>query len=117
MPKALLLAVYFLVVTAANIFLKLSADASSLLPFLLLQLAGNLAGLAGVLAYTGLMRTLPLHVAFPLTQGVAVLGVQLVASLAVFREAFTAAEAAGSALIGAGIVLVGVAARQRSPAC
>ncbi len=111
MRTALLLAGYFLVVTAANTLLKLSADASSSLPFLLLQLAGNLAGLAGVLAYTGLMRTLPLHIAFPLTQGFAVLGVQLIASLLLFRESFTVTEAAGSALVAAGIILVAAAPR------
>jgi multidrug transporter EmrE-like cation transporter len=63
------------------------------------------------------MRSLPLHIAFPLTQGLAVLGVQLVASVAVFREAFTPAEAAGSALVAAGIALVGVAARPREASC
>jgi multidrug transporter EmrE-like cation transporter len=113
MRNPLLLAGYFLFVTAANALLKLSADASTAAPFLLFQAAGNVAGFVGVLAYTGLMRTLPLHVAFPLTQGFAVLGVQLLASLLIFREAFTPREAAGSILVAAGILLVGAAAPRR----
>ncbi len=117
MRSPLLLSVYFVFVTGANILLKRSAEAPSVVPFLLLQLGGNLAGFVGILAYTWLMRRLPLHIAFPLTQGFAVLGVQIVASVAIFRETFTAAEAAGSALVAAGIILVGVAARPRSAVC
>jgi hypothetical protein len=80
MRKVLFVAVYFLFVTFANAILKLSASEPSPPWFVLLQLAGNLCGFVGVLAYTGLMRTTPLHIAFPLTQGFAVLGVQVVAS-------------------------------------
>jgi multidrug transporter EmrE-like cation transporter len=107
MRHALFLAGYFVVVTTANVFLKLSAGAAGVWPFLALQLAGNLAGLAGVLLYTGLLRQLPLHVAFPLSRGVAVLGVQLVASLLVFHESFKATEALGTAAVAAGIILLG----------
>ena len=73
--------------------------------------AGNLAGFVGVLAYTGLLRTLPLHVAFPLSRGLVVLGVQLVAALLVFHETFRLTEAAGAVLVTAGILLVGAGAR------
>ncbi len=117
MRSPLLLAVYFVFVTGANILLKRSAEAPSVIPFLLLQLGGNLAGFVGILAYTWLMRRMPLHIAFPLTQGVAVLGVQLVASVVVFREAFTPKEAVGSALVAAGIIFVGISARPRSASC
>jgi multidrug transporter EmrE-like cation transporter len=111
MVNALFLLCYLVFVTGANIFLKLSADAGSFPPFIMMQIAGNLAGLVGVLAYTGLMRTVPLHVAFPLTRGLVVLGIQLVAALLVFHEAFRPTEAVGTLLVTAGIVCVGVSGR------
>jgi multidrug transporter EmrE-like cation transporter len=115
MKNAALLLCYFLFVTGANIFLKLSADAHDTRILLVMLAAGNLAGFVGVLAYTGLMRTLPLHVAFPLSRGMAVLGVQLLAALVFFHESFTTREAAAVALVTAGIILVGVSA-PRAPA-
>jgi multidrug transporter EmrE-like cation transporter len=105
--NALLLLCYLVFVTSANIFLKLSADARGVWMFVAMQAAGNLAGLVGVLAYTGLLRTLPLHVAFPLSRGLVVLGVQLAASLLVFHEVFRPTEAAGAALVAAGIIVIG----------
>ncbi len=115
MKNAALLVCYFLFVTGANIFLKLSADAHDTRILLVMLVAGNLAGFVGVLAYTGLLRTLPLHVAFPLSRGLGVLGVQLLAALVFFRESFTAREAAAVALVTAGIILVGLSA-PRAPA-
>ncbi len=97
---------------AANALLKLSADAGSLVAFLAFQVAGNLAGLAGVLAYTGLLRTVPLHVSFPLTRGLQVIGVQVIAASVLFREPATPVRLAGTALVAAGIVLVGLAMRR-----
>ena len=116
MRNALFLLCYCVFVTAANIFLKLSADARGVWMFLAFQAAGNLAGLAGVLLYTGLLRSMPLHVAFPLSRGVVVLGVQLVASLLVFHEVFRPTEAVGTAVVAAGIILVGMGARSRERA-
>ena len=108
---AFFLACYALVVSAANVLLKLSADANGAWLFLAFQAGGNLAGLAGVLLYTGLLRGMPLHVAFPLSRGAGVLGVQLAASLVVFHEAFRPTEAVGAAVVAAGIILVGTGAR------
>jgi multidrug transporter EmrE-like cation transporter len=115
MKNAALLVCYFLFVTASNVFLKLSADSRETWVFLTMFAAGNVAGFVGILAYTGLLRTLPLHVAFPLSRGLVVLGVQLAASLVFFHERFTLKEAGAVALVTAGIVLVGVAA-PRAPA-
>jgi multidrug transporter EmrE-like cation transporter len=111
MKNAVFLACYLVFVTAANIFLKFSALAKEPWLFVTLFAAGNLAGFVGVLAYTGLLRTLPLHVAFPLSRGLVVMGVQLVGALLVFHETFRVTEAAGAVLVAAGIVLVGAAAR------
>ena len=116
MKNPALLAAYFLFVTASNVFLKLSADAHGTAAFLVMFAAGNVAGFVGILAYTGLLRTLPLHVAFPLSRGLVVLGVQLLASVVFFRETFTLREAAAVVLVTAGIILVGVSApRAKEP--
>jgi multidrug transporter EmrE-like cation transporter len=113
MKNAGLLLCYLVLVTLANILLKLSADAHETLFFFGTLAAGNLVGFGGVLAYTGLLRTLPLHVAFPLSRGLVVLGIQLVAALVVFHESFRITEAAGAVLVTAGIVLVGVSSAHR----
>ena len=110
MSKVLFVLCYFAFVTAANIFLKYSAIASSTIGFLVFQIAGNLSGFVGILAYTGLMRTTPLHIAFPVTQGVAILGIQLIGSLLVFREAYSVTQVIGTVCVAIGIVLVGAVA-------
>ena len=110
MKNAALLLCYLLFATGSNILLKLSADAHEIRVILPMFGLGNLAGFAAVLAYTGLLRTLPLHVAFPLSRGLVVLGVQLFASLAFFHEMFTLREAGGVVLVTAGIILVGASA-------
>ena len=113
MRTVLFLACYCIVVTAANALLKLSADANGVWLFIVFQAAGNLAGLVAVLLYTGLLRRMPLHVAFPLSRGVGVLGVQIAASVLIFGESFKPTEAAGAAVVAVGIILVGVGASDR----
>jgi multidrug transporter EmrE-like cation transporter len=108
MKNAGFLASYVVFVTLANILLKRAADAQGTLIFITMFAAGNLSGFAGVLAYTGLLRTLPLHVAFPLSRGLVVLAVQLVAALVVYHESFRITEVAGASLVTAGILLVGL---------
>ena len=98
--------------TGAHVCLKRSAIASNrtvialrVRGFLLWQVAGNLAALAGTLAYTALLRGMSLHVAYPLTEGLTAIGVQVVGSLLVFRERITPLAWAGTGLIVLGIVL------------
>jgi multidrug transporter EmrE-like cation transporter len=88
----------------ANASFKLSAGSGSLRGFLAWQVAGNLAGFITVLTLTGLLRYLPLHVAFPLTTGLAVIGVQLVAGRLYFGESVTSLDWLGALLVAAGIV-------------
>ncbi len=91
--------------TGAHICLKLSAERRRLKLFLLWQVAGNLAGFIGVLAYTALMRGgMSLHVAYPLTEGITAVGVQLVGGMIVFREKITPVAWIGTGLILCGIV-------------
>jgi len=90
--------------TGAHISLKLSAGKKGFRGFLLWQVLGNLAGFLGVLAYTLLLRTMPLHVAYPLTEGLTSVGVLLVGGLLVLKETIRPA-----AWVGAGLILVGIA--------
>jgi multidrug transporter EmrE-like cation transporter len=91
--------------TAAHLSLKKSAARRGLKTFLLWQAAGNLAAFVGVLAYTALMRGMPLHVAYPLTEGLTAVGVQIVGGLLVFREKITPLAWAGTGLILCGVVM------------
>ena len=59
---------------------------------------------------------MPLHLAFPLSRGVGVLGVQLIASLAVFHEVFRPTEVLGAVVVVGGIILIGMGARGRERA-
>ena len=91
--------------TGAHAALKMSAARRGVKLFVLWQVVGNLAGFLGVLAYTALMRSLSLHVAYPLTEGLTAVGVQLVGGLLLFREKITPLAWAGTGLILGGIVL------------
>lgn len=91
----------------ANASFKVSADSRTWREFLFWQVIGNLAGLVTVLTLTGLLRHLSLHVAFPLTTGLTVVSVQVVAAWWLFRETITPAQWVGTLLIVAGIFLIG----------
>jgi multidrug transporter EmrE-like cation transporter len=91
--------------TGAHIFLKRSAEPRGVRAFILWQAAGNLAAFLGVLAYTVLLRGMSLHVAYPLTEGVTAIGVQLIGGIVVFRERIPPLALAGTGLILSGIVL------------
>jgi multidrug transporter EmrE-like cation transporter len=90
--------------TGAHICLKLSARRRGVKLFLLYQVAGNLAGFLGVLAYTALMRGMSLHVAYPLTEGLTAIGVQLVGGMIVLKE-----KIPPIAWVGTGLILCGIA--------
>jgi len=91
--------------TGAHLCLKRSAQGKALKAFLFWQVLGNLGAFLGVLAYTAVLRDLSLHVAYPLTEGLTALGVQVVGGVIVFREKVSAVAWAGTGLIVAGIIL------------
>jgi multidrug transporter EmrE-like cation transporter len=91
--------------TGAHVCLKRSAISSGLKLFVLWQVVGNLAAFLGTLAYTVLLRGMSLHVAYPLTEGLTAVGVQVVGGMVVFRERITPLAWAGTGLILSGIVL------------
>lgn len=85
---------------------KLSAHSPNWRGFLLWQIVGNLAGFITVLTLTGLLRFIPLSVAYPLTVGLAVVGVQVAAARLLFHESITSAQWLGTLLIACGVLLV-----------
>ncbi len=91
----------------ANASFKLSAASPTLRGFVTWQIVGNLAGFITVLTLTGLLRHLPLHVAYPVTTGLAVIGVQVVAARWLFGEAISSGQWLGTLLVTLGIVLIG----------
>ena len=91
----------------SNAGFKVSAESRSWREFLIWQILGNLAGLVTVLTFTGLLRYIPLHMAFPLTTGLAVIGVQVGAAWYLFGEAVGPRQWAGTLLVVAGILLIG----------
>lgn len=91
--------------TGANICLKRSAENRTLKLFITWQVAGNLAAFLGVLAYTALLRGMSLHLAYPLTEGLTAIGVQLIGGMIVFKERIPPLALAGTGLILSGMVL------------
>jgi multidrug transporter EmrE-like cation transporter len=90
----------------ANASFKLSASSSDLRGFLTWQVVGNLAGFATVLTLTGLLRYIPLHIAYPVTTGLAILGVQILAARMFFHEPITPVQWIGTLLVAVGIILI-----------
>jgi multidrug transporter EmrE-like cation transporter len=91
----------------ANASFKYSALSPSWRGFFSWQVVGNLAGLITVLTLTWLLRYIPLHVAFPVTTGLAVIGVQIVAARWLFGESISLPQWLGTVLVVFGILLVG----------
>lgn len=90
----------------ANASFKVSAASPNLRGFLTWQVIGNLAGFITVLTLTGLLRFIPLSMAFPVTTGLAVIGVQVVAGHWLFGETISAEQWLGTLLVVIGIVLI-----------
>jgi len=101
-----LLVVNLLFNIVANASFKVSAVSSNWRDFLIWQVIGNLAGFATVLTLTGLLRYIPLHMAFPVTTGLAVLGVEVIAAGLLFHEAISPVQWLGTLLVVSGIVLI-----------
>lgn len=91
----------------ANAAFKASADSPNWRGLLAWQVVGNLAGLITVITLTWLLRYVPLHVAYPVTVGLAVIGVQVVASRMLFHEPISSWQWIGTLLIILGIAFIG----------
>ncbi|MGA2112193.1 MAG: hypothetical protein ABSG98_08605 [Anaerolineales bacterium] len=91
----------------ANASFKVSALSANWRGFLFWQVVGNLSGFLTVLSLTWLLRYDALHVVFPLTTGLAVVGVQVLAAALFFHETITPPQWLGTILIVLGIMLIG----------
>ena len=90
----------------ANASFKYSAFSPTWRGFLSWQVGGNLAGFITVLTLTWLLRFIPLHVAFPVTTGLAVIGVQIFAARWLFGESISLPQWLGTLLVVIGILMV-----------
>lgn len=90
----------------ANASFKASADGRTWRQFLVWQVIGNAAGFATVLILTGLLRYLPLQVAYPVTTGLGVIGVQVVGAWLLFHQHISPLQWIGTLLIMAGILCI-----------
>jgi multidrug transporter EmrE-like cation transporter len=91
--------------TGAHVSFKRSAVSRGVKLFFFWQVIGNLAAFLGTLAYTTILHGMSLHVAYPLTEGLSAVGVQIVGSMILFRERIPPLAWAGTGLILSGIVL------------
>jgi multidrug transporter EmrE-like cation transporter len=91
----------------ANASFKFSVTNPTWRSFLTWQVIGNIAGFITVLTLTGLLRFIPLHVAFPVTTGMTVIGVQVLAARLLFHEQVSPAQWLGTFLVVIGIMLIG----------
>jgi multidrug transporter EmrE-like cation transporter len=89
-----------------NAALRVSARSTTWRDVLIWQVMGNLAGFVTVITLTGLLHYTPLSIAFPLTEGLSVLAVQVVAAAWLFRETFNFIQWIGTSLIVAGMFLI-----------
>jgi len=90
----------------SNASFKISAFSPTWRGIMTWQVVGNLAGLITVITLTILLRYLPLSIAFPITTGLTILGVQFVATRMYFHEPTSAVQWFGALLIVGGIFLV-----------
>lgn len=91
----------------ANASFKISAHSPNWRQFLIWQVIGNLSGFITVLTLTGLLRYIPLSIAFPVTTGLAVIGVQVLAAAWFFQETVTPTQWMGTVFVVLGILLIG----------
>lgn len=103
--------IYVFCTVASSIGFKLSAASSGWQGFLAWQVVGNLAGFAGVLALTFLLKLVPLHLAYGVLMGTGFVMVQVVAARLFFHERITGIQWAGVALVALGIFLIALGRR------
>ncbi len=90
----------------SNASFRVSALSDSWRGLFIWQVVGNLAGLVTVITLTWLLKYMPLSIAFPLTTGMTVLGVQLVAASWIFHEPISEKQWLGTLAVVIGIWLI-----------
>jgi multidrug transporter EmrE-like cation transporter len=92
----------------SNIFYKKSADVKGIARFGLWQIVAGTFSFIGVLSYTFSLKYLPVSVAFPVTQGLAVVGVTIIGAWLVYKEKIQRIQWLAMALITIGILFVSI---------
>ena len=90
----------------SNVCFKYSANSTTVPQFLVWQVVGNLAGFITVITLTWLLKFVPLHVAFPVTTGLAIIGVHIIGSIFFFKEPVSNLQWLGTLVIILGIFLI-----------
>ncbi len=93
-------------ILTSSVGLKLSAWAPDRRGFLGWQVVANLAGFLGVLAFTGLMRFVPLSIGYGITAGLGFVLVQIVGARLFFHEPVTPVQWLGVGAVALGIALI-----------
>ena len=97
----------FLFNVVSNASFKFSAQRPDWYGIIAWQVVGNLAGFITVITLTLLLRNTSLNVAFPITAGLSVVGVQVFAAWLLFHEPISLVKWLGTLLIVFGIILIG----------
>jgi len=90
----------------SNAAFRVSAMSETMRGLITWQVVGNLAGFVTVVTLTWMLKYMPLSIAFPLTTGLTVLGVQMVAASWIFREPVSERQWLGTLAIVVGIWLI-----------
>ncbi len=93
-------------IVASNVCFRLSIAGGNLRAFLAWQLFGNLAGFGSVIAFTVLMRFVPLSIGYAVTAGLGFVLVQVVGARLLFREPIMPLQWLGSAVVVLGVALI-----------
>jgi multidrug transporter EmrE-like cation transporter len=97
----------FIFNVVSNASFKYSAQSPNWNGIIAWQVVGNLAGFITVITLTLLLRNTPLNIAFPVTAGLSVVGVQVFAAWLLFHEPISPIKWLGTVLIVVGIILIG----------
>ena len=92
----------------SNILYKRSAMVKGIARFGLWQIIAGTFSFVGVLSYTFALKYLPVSIAFPVTQGLAVVGVTIIGAKLVYKEKIQRIQWLAMVLITIGILLVSI---------
>lgn len=70
------------------------------------QTLANTVGILGLVALSWLYRLLPMHIAYPVAQGLLIVAIQVVAARLIFKETITIWQWIGTGLVALGIFLI-----------
>ncbi len=90
----------------SNAAFRVSAFSPNWRGLLIWQVVGNLAGFITVITLTWMLKYLPLSVAFPVTTGLTVIGVEMVSASWIFKEPVSEKQWLGTLAIVLGIWLI-----------